>query len=287
MTMHSFFPLEDGLLMAYRDVAAQGPETGPPVVCMHGLTRNHADFEDLIPHLTALGRRVIAPTVRGRGRSSYDPQPQRYAPTTYAGDVLALLDSLGVNRPVAIGTSMGGIMAMIMAAIRPGVWSGVVLNDVGPELDPAGLARIASYVGKSGPIADWAEAEAACAAIGASAFPDADAAFWAAFALRTCRAEPDGRIVFDYDPAIAVAFAQPEGAAPPDLWPLYGALAAAPLLVVRGALSDLLAPATVARMAAAVPDATAVEIPRVGHAPFLTEDVSLSALRTFLGRCSI
>lgn len=284
MTMHSFFPLEDGLLMAYRDVAAQGSETGPPVVCMHGLTRNHADFEDLIPHLTALGRRVIAPTVRGRGRSSYDPQPQRYAPMTYAGDVLALLDSLGVRKPVAIGTSMGGIMAMIMAAIRPGCWSGVVLNDVGPELDPAGLTRIASYVGKSGPFADWAEAEAACTAIGVSAFPDADAAFWAAFARRTCRAEPEGRVVFDYDPAIAVAFAQPDGAAPPDLWPLYGALAGAPVLIVRGALSDLLAPATVARMVAAISDAAAVEIPRVGHAPFLTEDVSLSALRAFLGR---
>lgn len=284
MPPFSLFPLEDGLAMAYRDVAAQGRETGPPVICMHGLTRNHADFEALIPYLTALGRRVIAPTVRGRGRSSYDPQPQRYTPMTYAGDVLALLDALGIVSPCAIGTSMGGIMAMIMAALRPGVWSGVVLNDVGPELDPAGLARIAGYVGKSGPFADWAQAEAACAAIGASAFPDADAEFWAGFARRTCRAEPDGRVVFDYDPAIATAFAQPEGAAPQDLWPLYGALAGAPVLVVRGGLSDLLAPATVARMVAAHPDAVSVEIPRVGHAPFLTEDVALSSLSAFLGR---
>jgi pimeloyl-ACP methyl ester carboxylesterase len=278
------FPVAEGLSIVYRDVPAEGAETGPPVVCMHGLTRNHQDFDELAPRLSAIGRRVIIPTVRGRGASDYDPEPLRYQPMTYSGDILALLAYLKIDKAVAVGTSMGGLMAMIMAALKPGIWAGVVLNDVGPELDPRGIARIAGYVGKNGPFADWAEAEAACKAIGEVAFPDAPGNFWGGFARRTCRQEPDGSVRLDYDPAIAQAFVQADGAAPPDLWALYAALGAAPLLIVRGALSDLLAPETVARMKERHPGATSVDVPRVGHAPFLTEKTAWDALSGFLAR---
>jgi pimeloyl-ACP methyl ester carboxylesterase len=278
------FTTTDGLGIYARDYAPVGPEQGPPVLCMHGLTRNSKDFEDLAPWLAGLGRRVIAIDVRGRGQSDWDPEPARYQPATYAMDTLGLLDSLGVGRCVAIGTSMGGLMAVLMNLMRPGVFAGVVLNDIGPELDPAGLARIRGYVGKSGPIADWADAAARIRAVNGVAFPDADDAFWNDFARKTAREMPDGTIRLDYDPAIAVPVQSDAGAAPPDLWGLFDALASVPVLVLRGALSDLLAPATVAAMAARHPDLTAVEVPRVGHAPTLSEPASSAAIRDLLSR---
>lgn len=278
------FTTTDGLGIYARDYAPVGPEQGPHVLCMHGLTRNSKDFEDVAPWLAGLGRRVIAIDVRGRGQSDWDPEPARYQPATYAMDTLGLLDSLGVERCVAIGTSMGGLMAVLMNLMRPGVFAGVVLNDIGPELDPAGLARIRGYVGKSGPIADWADAAARLKAVNGVAFPDADDAFWNDFARKTAREMPDGTIRLDYDPAIAVPVQSDAGAAPPDLWGLFDALASVPVLVLRGALSDLLAPATVAAMAARHPDLTAVEVPRVGHAPTLSEPAASAAIRDLLSR---
>lgn len=278
------FTTADGLGVYARDYAATGDEQGPPVLCMHGLTRNSKDFEDLAPWLAGQGRRVIAIDVRGRGQSDWDPEPARYQPATYAMDTLGLLDSLGVARCVAIGTSMGGLMAVLMNLMRPGVFGGVVLNDIGPELDPAGLARIRGYVGKSGAIADWADAAARLKAVNGVAFPDADDAFWDDFARKTAREMPDGAIRLDYDPAIAVPVQSDAGAAPPDLWGLFDALASVPVLVLRGALSDLLASATVAAMAQRHPDLTAVEVPRVGHAPTLSEPASRQAICDFLSR---
>jgi pimeloyl-ACP methyl ester carboxylesterase len=276
------FTTADGLSIYARDYPPIGDERGQPVLCMHGLTRNSKDFEDLAPWLAAQGRRVIAIDVRGRGQSDWDPEPARYQPATYAMDTLGLLDSLGVTRCVAIGTSMGGLMAVLMNLMRPGVFAAVVLNDIGPELDPSGLARIRGYVGKSGPIADWADAAARLKAVNGVAFPDADDAFWDDFARKTAREMPDGAIRLDYDPAIAVPVQSDAGAAPPDLWGLFDALASVPVLVLRGALSDLLAPATVAAMSQRHPDLTAVEVPRVGHAPTLSEHAARAALEKFL-----
>src|SRR5579864_4508779 len=135
----------DGLQLSGRDYAGAAAEARLPVICLHGLTRNARDFEDLAPRIAARGRRVLALDVRGRGQSAWDPQPMRYVPATYAGDVLALLDALGIARAVFIGTSMGGLITMVVGALRPSAVAAAVINDVGPELTPEGLARITGF----------------------------------------------------------------------------------------------------------------------------------------------
>lgn len=258
------------------------PGEGPALLLMHGLTRNSADFEPLAERLA--GRyRLIVPDQRGRGLSESDPDPANYRPDVYAADMFALLDDLGIERAALIGTSMGGLMAMVMAAVQPQRISAVVLNDIGPELDPAGLARIAGYVGPGPAFANWNEAAARCEAINREAFPDFGPADWEAFARRTCRAAEDGSIAFAYDPAIALAFETEDGVAPPDLWPLWQALAAKPVLLVRGALSDLLSMDTVQRMNQLHPGPFMhVDVPRRGHAPLLNEPEALAAIEPFL-----
>ena len=144
-------PLPTGPFVYARDYAAMAGRL--PVVCLHGLTRNSADFEAVAPKIAALGRRVIAIDARGRGRSDNDPDATRYRPDVYVGDVLHVLDTLGIPRAVFLGTSMGGIMTMLAATIAPDRIAAAILNDIGAEVDPAGLKRIASYVGKAGPFA--------------------------------------------------------------------------------------------------------------------------------------
>ncbi|WP_159977499.1 MULTISPECIES: alpha/beta fold hydrolase [unclassified Novosphingobium] len=272
--------------LAARDYAAQNPAGGqqaPVLLMMHGLTRNSADFEPLAARLA--GRyRMIVPDQRGRGLSQWDPDPAQYRPDVYAQDMLALLDDLGIVRAGLIGTSMGGLMAMVMNALRPGLAQAAIFNDIGPVLDPAGLARIQSYVGPSGAMADWSEAAARTRAINASAFPDYGSADWAAFARRVARENADGSVSFAYDPAIAqsVAGDDPQ-TVPPDLWPLWDLLDEVPVLVVRGALSDLLSAATAQEMARRHAGAYAgVEVPRVGHAPILDEPAALAEIEVFL-----
>ncbi|AKH42493.1 pimeloyl-ACP methyl ester carboxylesterase [Altererythrobacter atlanticus] len=258
------------------------PGDGPPLLLMHGLTRNSADFVPLAQHLA--GRyRLIVPDQRGRGLSQNDPDPANYRPDIYARDMFALLDMLGVERAALIGTSMGGLMAMIMAATRPEAVSAVVLNDIGPVLDPAGLARIAGYVGPSEPFADWEEAAANCAAINRDAFPGFAEADWLAFAARTCRQRADGRVEYAYDPAIAAGFADSGDTPQPDLWPLWEALAGKPVLLLRGALSDLLSPETAKEMERRHSGPfTLAEVPRRGHAPLLDEEAAIQAIKPFL-----
>lgn len=274
--------LEDGLLLAYRDYPAAGPARGKaPVVCLHALTRNLKDFEDVAPAIAASGRRAIVPSMRGRGRSSWDPKPERYHPGTYAGDVLALLAALDVPRTVYLGSSLGGIVSMVVAAIDPARMAACVLNDVGAALAPEGLARIKGYVGRGAPAKDWAEAAEKTREVNGVAFPnETDQAFWLAFARRT-RIETEAGIVADYDPAIGETMrAAPE--APDVLWPVFDALKPIPTLMIRGALSDLLASETVAAMRARKPDLKLAEVPDVGHAPLLTEPAAAAALMAFL-----
>jgi pimeloyl-ACP methyl ester carboxylesterase len=256
---------------------------GPALVLMHGLTRNSADFEPLADHLA--GRyRLIVPDQRGRGLSDYDSDPANYRPDIYAADMFALMDALGVDQAGLIGTSMGGLMAMIMAALQPARVQAVVLNDIGPEIEAEGLARIQGYVGPSGDAADWNEAAARCAAINGSAFPDYGEADWLAFARRTCVEHAEGSVRFAYDPAIAQTTGGDDPATvPPDLWPLWDALDMFPVLVLRGASSDLLSASTVARMQRRhAGPFTAVEVPGRGHAPMLDEDAAVAAIDTFL-----
>ncbi|MET0182055.1 MAG: alpha/beta hydrolase [Caulobacterales bacterium] len=281
-----FIPIGDGLRIHLRDYAPILPETGLPVVCLHGLTRNVKDFELVAPRIAALGRRVVAISMRGRGRSDRDPNPENYQAGVYAGDVTKALDALDIHRAVFIGTSMGGIITMLLAMMAPDYVAAATLNDVGPVLDPAGLTRISGYVGRGQPVPDWNAAAAAAKQLTGHAFPAHanDDAFWLTFAQRTFRETGEGKIEADYDPMIALAFASPEEAPPPDLSPFFQMLAARPVLVLRGALSDLLSREGVAHMRALKPDLFTAEIPATGHAPTLEEPESWNALLDFLAR---
>lgn len=277
----------DGLTLYARDYAPLLPETGLPVICLHGLTRNARDFEVIAPRIAALGRRVIVPDMRGRGKSANDPDPAHYVPIVYAQDVMKLLDTLGVARAVFVGTSLGGLIAMVIAASAPSRIAASVLNDVGPQLDPAGLARIASYVGHVQPVASWAEAAEAARAINGAAYPERldDEAFWLTFARRTHRLRDDGQIEPDYDPHIALAFADFDSDAPPaDLTPYFQTLAAKPLLALRGALSDILSADGLAHMRKVSPQIETLTVENIGHPPQLDEPDAWDAVLDFLAR---
>ncbi|ANK13208.1 alpha/beta fold hydrolase [Erythrobacter neustonensis] len=278
-----YWTSSDGLTLHYRNYP--GPDGGDklPVLCMHGLTRNARDFAALAEVLAAT-RRVIVTEMRGRGMSDYAPDSDTYSPLTYVQDVEALLAGEGIDRFAVVGTSMGGLMAMLMAAAKPGRISALVMNDIGPEVDAAGLARISGYVGQGRSYPTWVHAaRGLCEAHGA-AFPDYDLDQWLDLAKRTMVVSQNGRIVFDYDMAIAEPFAKPGNAAPPDLWRAFAALAGVPVLLVRGELSDLLSEATVRQMGVVNPAMRTVTVPRVGHAPTLDEpEVRPAILDLFAG----
>ncbi|MDP1618257.1 alpha/beta fold hydrolase [Phenylobacterium sp.] len=276
----------DGLELSARDYA---PAAGParlPVICLHGLTRNSRDFDGVAPAMAAAGRRVLALDVRGRGRSAHDPNPSNYNPAVYAGDVAALMTEAGIARGIFLGTSMGGLIAMTLATLRPDLIAGAILNDIGPEIATEGLTRIGSYVGAAEPAASWAEAAQRSRAVNGVALPNLSDAGWMTFARRTWREIEPGRIVPDYDPAIAQAFAgAPAGStqSSPDLWPLFMALAMnRPLLLIRGGQSDLLTTGTAGRMQALAPQMRRLDIDGVGHAPTLDEPEARSAILDFL-----
>ena len=260
-----------------RDYGGQGM----PVICMHGLSRNSADFEVIAPRL-AERYRVIAVDQRGRGKSGWDEEPANYTPALYVQDMFKLMGDLGIARAALIGTSMGGIMAMIMGMIAPQAVIGMVINDVGPEIDVAGLERIKSYVGKSPPIRSWADAAARAKQTNDVAFPDYTEDDWLTFARRTYH-ERDGIPVSSYDPGISGAF-DPDGpvVAPPDMWGIWEALKEIPVLGVRGALSDLLSEATFGRMLESHPGMSAVTVANRGHAPMLDEPEAVTAIDAFL-----
>lgn len=277
----------DGLALYARDYPPLAPETGLPVICLHGLTRNSRDFETVAPRIAALGRRVIAADMRGRGKSANDPDPAHYVLAVYAQDVIALMDKLGIAKAVFVGTSMGGLITMTLATMAPDRIAASVLNDVGPKLTAAGLARISGYVGHVQPLDSWAEAAEGIRAINGAAFPERldDEAFWLAFARRTFRARDDGRVELDYDPHIALAFADfDEWTATPDLTPFFAALAAKPVLSVRGAISDLFSAEAVDGMRAVKPDLETVTVENVGHAPVLDEPEAWDAVLEFLAK---
>jgi pimeloyl-ACP methyl ester carboxylesterase len=276
----------DGLALYARDYAPLAPVTGLPVICLHGLTRNSRDFELIAPRIAACGRRVIVPDMRGRGKSANDPDPSHYAPAVYAQDVIALLDKLEIPQAVFIGTSMGGLITMVIAATAPARIAASVLNDVGPKLSMEGVAYIASYVGRVGNFPSWPAAAERARSIAGPAYPERleDEAFWLAFARRTFRELEDGQVQADYDPAIALGLAAALDAPPVDLTPLFQALAQKPMLVVRGGISNLLSAETLADMRALKPDLETAEIPNVGHAPMLDEPEAWDAVLGFLAK---
>ena len=274
----SYFEVPDGLRLHYRDYP--GASDKPPLLCLHGLTRNARDFEHFAERYSPQFR-VLVLEFRGRGLSDYDPQPSRYSPLTYCADVQHFLDHVGAPHAIFVGTSLGGLVTMSMAVLGPQRIAASILNDVGPELGQGGLDRIQAYVGRGERFKSWEEAAASIAGNQASAFPNYGDEDWLAAARRNCR-EDSGEILFDYDVAIAAAF-QNAGPTPKiDMWPLFHALAAKPLLVVRGALSELLSASTARKMREAAPDACFVEVPDVGHAPMLDEPEAVAAIDSFL-----
>jgi len=273
------FTSADGLRLYYRDYPAAEPGR-LPVLCLPGLTRNCRDFEVSALRIQR-ARRVLSPDLRGRGRSQYDPDFMNYHPGTYVGDLARLLADAGVDKVILFGTSLGGILAMLIAAATPAVPAAVILNDVGPEVAAEGLQRIASYVGRHAPVHDWREAADQMRALYGLAMPDASDADWMAFARRSY-SEVDGVPVLDVDRGVGEAVrAAPVGAAP-DLWPLYAALKPLPTLAIRGELSDVLSVATFDRMQREKPDLRRLTVSRRGHPPLLDEHECVAAIDAFL-----
>jgi pimeloyl-ACP methyl ester carboxylesterase len=277
----------DGLKLHYRDYPAsdgQRSEERPPLLCLPGLTRNARDFEALAARFAG-DWRVISPDMRGRGDSAYAKDSATYNPIQYVDDVKLLLAEAGIERYVAIGTSLGGLMAMILAADAPERVVGAVLNDVGPVLEREGLARIGGYVGQGRSFPTWMHAARAIEETQGIAYPEFRVDDWLAMAKRLMVLSSNGRIVFDYDMKIAEPLAQ-QGAEPPaDLWPMLEKLAGKPVLLLRGGLSDVLSAQTLDRMRAILPDAEALTLPSVGHAPTLDEPESVAAIERLLARC--
>ena len=278
------FTSDDGLSLHARDYPGAGGPARLPVICIHGLTRNASDFDELAPRITALGRRVLALDVRGRGESQRDPNPDNYAPGVYAGDVARLASDLGIARAVFIGTSMGGLITMTVAARRLDLVAAAVLNDIGPVISEKGLARIAGYAGKAGAVDSWEAAAGCIRDINACAFPGNDAAEWDKWARRAFAPDAAGRLAPRYDPNIAIALQT--GKLRPTSLTLRMAFRKLtqerPVLLVRGALSDLLEERQAAWMRRAAPGMAYVEVAHVGHAPMLTEPAALDAIIKFL-----
>jgi pimeloyl-ACP methyl ester carboxylesterase len=271
----------DGLTLRYRDYPGRGG--GTPLLCIPGLTRNCRDFEP-VAEAFAGERRVIAIDLRGRGQSDYARDPASYMPLQYVADVAALLDQAGLERVVAVGTSLGGIVIMLLAMTAPERIAAAVLNDVGPEIEAAGLARIREYVGQGRSFPTWMHAARGLREQAGIAYPDFAISDWLRIAKRWMVVGPGGRIAFDYDMKIAEPFNRADGTAPVDMWPAFRALAGRPVLALRGALSDILSAATLARMAREIDGLEAVTIERVGHAPTLEEPPAQSAIGALLAR---
>jgi pimeloyl-ACP methyl ester carboxylesterase len=274
-----FYRSHDGLKLYYRDFAPE--KSAVPVVCIPGLTRNSRDFEDLALHLSR-SRRVLTPDLRGRGYSEHDPDWRNYQLAIYATDVWTLLDELGVSQVIVVGTSLGGLIAMVMAVRDAGRLRGVVMNDVGPEIAPEGLARIQAYAGRLPPVTSWDEAIAQAKEVNGLTLPGLTEDEWRRMAWRVYREDADGVPRLDIDPAIgrAVRASDPRTG---DAWQAFDALRDTPLLVIRGAMSDILAEETVVRMQERKPDLIAVTVPNRGHVPLLDEPECVSAIDDFIG----
>ncbi|MBW4330518.1 alpha/beta hydrolase [Stakelama sp. CBK3Z-3] len=276
-----FWWSNDGLRLHYRDYP--GRDDRPPILCFAGLTRNARDFEAVAERLSGEWRIIVA-ELRGRGESAYAKDAMSYVPLTYLQDVEALIAQLSLKRFVAFGTSLGGILTMLLAAAEGDHVAGALLNDVGPELDPAGMARIRGYVGKSASFATWMHAARATAEANRDVYPDYDVEDWLRMAKRLYRLTPTGRITLDYDMKIAEPFRLPGNQAGPDMWRAFDGLKTCPLLIVRGETSDIF-PADVARrMVERHGDVELVTVPRTGHAPTLEEPEAVGAIDRLLIR---
>lgn len=268
---------QDGLQLYYRDYGG-AKKDGTALLCLTGLTRNSKDYHDFALRFAGK-RRVLSPDYRGRGRSERDGDWKNYTPQSYIGDIRHLLAAADCHRVVVVGTSLGAILAMGLSVVIPGVLAGAILNDAGPELDPAGIARILDYVGDESTFADWDAATRRVQELFPSLSIDSEAG-WLEFATRTFREGDDGALHYDWDPGIARQLGGQKKL--PDLWPLYRALRPMPVLALRGETSDVLSVETFERMGEDMPNLTRVTVPGVGHVPTLAEPVARTAIDEFL-----
>lgn len=300
--MLNFIPISytssDGLTLYARDypaggASAQAPAASRlqtaiparlPVICIHGLTRNSSDFDEFAPRIAALGRRVLALDVRGRGHSERDPDPANYTPQVYAADVAKLMADLGIARAVFVGTSMGGLITIALAAQHIELIAAAVLNDVGPVLSERGLARIAGYTGKAVALDSWTDAACYIRDINLCAFPDYEEHEWDKWARRAFEQDPAGQFAPRYDPKIALALqtGKLKTTSLASRMAFRRLVRKRAVLLVRGTLSDLLEARQADWMRRAAPAMQYVEVPNVGHAPMLTEAPAFEAIVRFL-----
>jgi pimeloyl-ACP methyl ester carboxylesterase len=280
MTAAQFwYDSHDGLKLHSR-IYPSAAAGAPQLLCLHGLMRSGRDFEALATRLAARYR-VIVPDVRGRGLSARDTNFKNYQIPVYLKDVAGLLAALAVTRTAVIGTSMGGLMGMLLAVAQPDLVTRLVLNDVGPEVDPVGLERIRNYAGRAASVRDWPQAVAQVRATYGAAWPHLSDARWEEIARLSYRADAAGVPQADADPRIGELL-RDSNAATPDLWPLWAALARLPVLAIRGALSDVLSAATLARMQREKPDLQVLTVADRGHPPLLDEPQCVAAIEAFL-----
>lgn len=270
----------DGLTLHYRDYPGRADR--PPILCIPGLTRNARDFQPLAEAFAGEWR-VICADLRGRGQSDYAKDPASYTPAHYVDDMAALIEQAQLGEVVAVGTSLGGIITMLMA--QGGArFAGAVINDIGPVIEEEGLERIRDYVGQGRSFPTWMHAAWAMRDSSNHIYPRFEIEDWLRYTKRLMCVSGNGRIAFDYDMKIAVPFAQPGGGVTVDLWPALKSLEGVPVLALRGELSDLLSQATFRRMGAEVKGLETVTVPGVGHAPTLEEPVALEAIAKLLAR---
>ncbi len=268
------FTAPDGAKIAYDDEG-----DGVPLLALSGLTRNATDFDYLAPHLD--GVRLIRMDYRGRGRSEWTGAAT-YTIATEAGDAIALLDHLGLEKAAILGTSRGGLIALVLAAIARDRLMGVAFVDIGPEIAPDGLEVIKGYVGRNPSQKTHAEAAAMRASLMAG-FEGVPESRWLEEVRKHYHETPEG-LRINYDPTLRDALLAPQEGPTPDLWPLYDALAGLPVALIRGANSDLLSVETADEMQRRRPDLIRADVPGRGHVPFLDEPEAVDAIRTWIGR---
>ena len=275
----------DGLRLHYRDYpASPGFEDRPPLLCLPGLTRNARDFGNFADRYAGEWR-IIAVELRGRAESAYAKDAMTYVPLTYVQDIERLFADLALKRFVAIGTSLGGILTMLLASTRADSMAGALLNDIGPQIEEEGLERIRNYVGTGSGQPTWVHAARAVAEANQDVYPDYKLEDWLAMAKRLYRLNSSGRVVLDYDMRISEPLKVPGGEAGFDMWPLIAAFKRVPTLILRGELSDLFSAKTAERMKAEIgTKAEVVTIANVGHAPTLDEPESVAAIDRLLDR---
>ena len=282
----AFYSAPDGLKLHARIYGTAGRDT-LPVVCLPGLTRNARDFHELALILSgdaARPRRVVAFDYRGRGQSAYDPDWKNYAVPVEAGDIVAGLTALGVEHGVFIGTSRGGLIIHVLAAIRPAALKAVILNDIGPVVEGEGLAHIRAYLERAPKPRTFADAVAIQRAAHGPAFTALDGSDWERMVDALYRRD-DGVPTLDFDPKLLNMLRDFDLNKPlPELWPQFDGLAAIPLLAIRGANSKLLSEKTLIEMARRHPDCQAVTVEGQGHAPLLETGALPQIIRDFISR---